>query len=678
MRIKLPVYNTTTKPPIIYETPDVPPDHEIDGYELPKKDQKFRRWKYPNDKEFDQLTPKQQDDILDYVLSKRANGHWFYNNGVKTYITNVHWFYLNFWKLDIGPPEYRASDRDYFYFWDICVKDAKCYGMADMENRRGGKTERANVIQYEHISKTPNTRGGTQSKTDTDAKKVFSKLVRAWKRLPYWLKPLDEGESQPKSALRFFEPSKRDTKSKKKSYGVALDSYIDFETALEEAYDGEKLHRYTSDESGKTTKANVADRLDIVKECFVVGEDIIGKMLFTTTVEEMEKKGGKNFKLIWDNSDMDVRDENGQTKSGLYPFFKPAWYCFEGFIDEYGNSVHETPAKPIMGNKGKLITIGSKEFLERKRRGKDGKSLASEKRKYPFCEEDAFGVIAGAIFEDDVVEKLKYANEQVVEENTPINYVKMVEINGVIVAKPVSSKEEGCVKMLENVEKDVKYSMGIDPTLTDKDTGSDDGSDYAAVVTKGLGSADMKMFCPTIAYSERPQRKETCYHKIYLLAKYIIQEGGKLEIVGEINGSGADCFAYLVNRGLKQYMTGTPKEYSNSDAGTKHGKYWLYVNGDVLDRLHGIGNRFMRLYGENFRLPSVTSSLLNYGMDNEDEASAFLISLFNFRDFDKVVVKKSRPKPPRLIWNDRTKRYEYENEDKRWDAAYQEKRPTEN
>lgn len=635
-RLQIPVYNTTYKEPIIYTTPVVPTQKDIAGYELSKKDQKFKRWKYPTDREFDNLSEKEQDDVIDFVLKKREEGHWFYNNGEITYITGVHWFYLSFWRLDVGPPNYRVSDRDFFYFWDYCVVDPVCYGMADMENRRGGKTERANVIQYEYVSKTPFARGGTQSKTDTDAKKVFSKLVRAWKRLPGWLKPLDEGDSQPKTALRFYEPSKRDTKAKRKTYGVALDSYIDYETALEEAYDGEKLHRYTRDEAGKTTKANVADGLDIVKECCVQGRDIIGKMLFTTTVEEMEKKGGKNFKVIWEASDMDERDENGQTKSGLYPYFKPAWYCFEGFIDEYGNSVHETPEKPVMGIDGKWITEGSKSYLEKKRRGKDGKSLASEKRKYPFIEEDAFGVVMGAVWEDDVKLKLQHADALCV--GVPIRFVKMAEINGKIKADPVSNKDDTAIKILEEPKPNTKYSLGIDSATTDDETGNEGGSKFGAVLTKGFGEGDVA-FAPTMAYSERATNKEACYHKIYLMARYVIDAGGELEIIGEINGSGADCFHYLCNRGLKRYMSGTPKEYSNESAGEKVGKFWIYVNGDVLHFLHGLGNRFLRMFGENFRMSSVVKSLLNYGLANEDEASAFLISLMNFRNFDKPIIK---------------------------------------
>lgn len=658
-RLYIPVYNTTTKPPIIYETPIIPKNEEIEGYSLSKKEQKFIRWKYPNDKEFEKLSPEKQDEIIDLVMKKRDDGHWFYNYGEKTFITGVHWFFLTFWKLDVGPPQYRVSDRDKFYFWDYCVVDTRCYGMVDMENRRGGKTEHANVIQYEYVSKIPYSRGGTQSKTDTDAKKVFSKLVRAWKRLPYWLKPLDEGDSQPKSALRFYEPSRRDTKGARKTYGIALDSYIDYETALEEAYDGEKLHRYTRDEGGKTTKANVADGWDIVKECLVQGDEIIGKGLVTTTVEEMVKKGGKNFLVLWDGSNMDERDENGQTKSGLYQYFKPAWYCLEGFVDEYGNSIHDTPEKPVMGINGKLITVGSKEFLERKRRGKDGKSLASEKRKYPFVESDAFGVVTGAVWEDDVKMILEHAHEQSTD---PIRHVKMVEIKEEIIAKPVTSKQDMdiAIKILEEPMPNTKYSLGIDSASTDDETGNEGGSKIAAVVVKGFGEGEIH-FAPTMAMSERAMNKETCYHKIYLMAKYIIQRGGELEIIGEINGGGADCFHYLCNRGLKKYMTGTPKEYSNESAGDKTGKYWIYVNGDVLHFLHGLGNRFLRMYAENFRLKSVIKSLLNYGLDNEDEASAFLVALINFRSFDKPKKTKKDAYVESVRWNADTQQYDTYN-----------------
>lgn len=612
-----------------YSLPPIPSRKEIDGWDKDVVNQKFCKWDYPNDAKFEKLTEEEQLNTVRYFLKKRIDGHWFMNCGEPTYITGDHWFFLNFWRLDTGLPQYRRSNRDKCYFWDLCVKDPYCVGMVNMENRRGGKTELANAMIYNYVSRTSEAHGGIQSKTNQDAKAVFLKLIRAWKRMPEWTKPIDEGDTQPKSALRFFEPGKRSSKQKKKEYGVALDSFIDFEASKEEAYDGQKLKRYVMDEAGKTTEANVYERWNIVKECFFEGINVVGKAMVTTTVEEMEKKGGKNFKELWDKSNQYDRDENGFSKTGLYRYFKPAYDCLAGFIDDYGNPLIEQ----------------AKKYLENKRNGQDGTGLSSEKRKYPFCEEDAFGVLNGMIWEEDVLMKMEYSLKEC--KGVTIRHVAMIDINGKITATPLKDFPENSIKILEEPKANTKYSLGIDCASTDNETGNDDGSKIAAVMTKGFGEGE-RSFQPIMAYSERALKKETCYHKIYLMAKYAINTGAELEIIGEINGAGADCFHYLCNKGLKKYMTGTPKEYANESAGEKTGKFWVYVNGDVLHFLHGLGNRFIRMYGENFRLQSVLQSLLNYGKQNEDEASAFLVSLLNFRGFDKPVVKKE-VKPKKTI-----------------------------
>ena len=69
-------------------------------------------------------------------------------------------------------------------------------------------------------------------------------------------------------------------------------------------------------------------------------------------------KGGKNFKKLYDSSDVTNRNKNGQTKSGLYKLFIPMEWNYEGFIDQYGWPVFETPKKEIIGPQGDVIEEG--------------------------------------------------------------------------------------------------------------------------------------------------------------------------------------------------------------------------------------------------------------------------------------------------------------------------------
>ncbi len=606
---------------IIYETPTIPAKHLIANHDLPKAKQKFHREKYPSEKTFEGLTQDAQLEIVKDVLEKRKNGYWFYNNGEETYITGVHWFYLNFWKIDVGYPEYRRSDRDFFYFWEYCCNDPFSLGMISMENRRQGKTERSNCILYEYTSINPNSHAGIQSKTDADAKKVFLKLVRTWKRIPFWLKPIDEGDSQPKSALRFFEPSVRSTKGKRKEYGVSLDSWIDFESAKEEAYDGEKLKRYTMDEAGKTVGPDVSERWNIVRECFVTGRKVIGKALVTTTVEEMEKKGGKNFKLLWDNSGLNDRDDNGFTKTGLYRYFKPAYYCLEGFIDEYGN--------PLIDE--------AKKFLENKRNGADGKSLASEKRKYPFKVEDAFGIVYGNFWEDDVKELLNHIVASILKDPPQIVYCNLFEREGEITVIPVK-KSDDVVKILEKPHPEIEYRIGIDSISTDNQTGDESGSRLAVVVYKSFAGVERTSYEPVCTFSVRPDRMETAYEIVSCIVKYY-GKYEKLKVLGEANAGATNLLNYLINRGLKRFMQKKPKDAgaSNLKNLVVQDKYWLYRDINVLEFQKGLANRFLRRYGSNIKMLSLAQSLQDLGVKNADEADAFLMAIMFFTDFDKEV-----------------------------------------
>lgn len=616
---------------LYFETPKIPSKELIDGYDKEQSKQKFTRWKPPTDKEFEQLSDEEQANVINYILDKREHGHWFYNNGEEEYITGVHWFYLTFWRLDVGMPDYRRSDRDYFYFWNICEKDVNSYGMVDMENRRGGKTERANCIVYEYISRNPETHGGIQSKTDTDAKKVFLKMIRAWKRIPSYIKPLDEGDTQPKAALRFFEPSKRSV-AKKKSYEIALDSWIDFESAKEEAYDGEKLHRYIGDEVGKTVNANVYERWNIIKECFVQGRFIIGKAMLTTTVEELDRKGGKWFYEIWKESDYSERDENNQTKTGLYRFFKPAFYCYEGFIDEYGNPLIEE----------------AKSYLEKRRNSKTGSSLASEKRKYPFVPDDAFGVIMGAYWEEDVIQIINQADIES-QKNIPIRHVKMF-MYGDTLKEEVCSPSDDVVKIFEEPKDGIEYSMGIDSISTDDNTSaSGEGSRYAAVIVKGVGGVgdDDISYAPVCSFSIRPSNLELAYETTAcMIRKY--GKFNKLKVLGEVNMGGTNCLNYFLNRGLKKFMGVRPKSFDGSIQNVNRTKYWIYRDEALKLFQIGLGNRFLRRFGHNIKINSIVKSLILLGQGkNADEADAYLMAILNFQKFDQPATKE---KPKGKVW----------------------------
>ena len=299
-------------------------------------------WYQDTMKKWDEFDKKKKDDEVEFYderleeykkqeWDRRLNGFWYMNNGVPTYLTGLHYLYLQWWPIDIGYPKFRIPDLEKFYFMEYCIQDPLCMGMLEVTKRRFGKSFVAGLFVSEYITRTKMTNGGIQSKTGSDAKKFFAKtVVNPFRRLPKFFRPeydMSLGVN-PKTEMRFQKTNVRGKKAEDSVDKDELGSIIDHQSADTVAYDGQKLHRYVADECGKTTEVNVYDRHEVVRYCLLDDEGkIIGKALYTTTVEKLttEKDGVQDaFKLLWEESNQDKRQENGTTSSGLYRFFMSA------------------------------------------------------------------------------------------------------------------------------------------------------------------------------------------------------------------------------------------------------------------------------------------------------------------------------------------------------------------
>ena len=299
-------------------------------------------WYQDTMKKWDEFDKKKKDDEVEFYDEKleeykkqewdrRLNGFWYMNNGKPTFLTGLHYLYLQWWPIDIGYPKFRIPDLEKFYFMDYCIQDPLCMGMLEVTKRRFGKSFVAGLFVSEYITRTKMTNGGIQSKTGSDAKKFFAKtVVNPFRRLPKFFRPeydMSLGVN-PKTEMRFQKTNVRGKKAEDSVDKDELGSIIDHQSADTVAYDGQKLHRYVADECGKTTEVNVYDRHEVVRYCLLDDEGkIIGKALYTTTVEKLttEKDGVQDaFKLLWEESNQDKRQDNGTTSSGLYRFFMSA------------------------------------------------------------------------------------------------------------------------------------------------------------------------------------------------------------------------------------------------------------------------------------------------------------------------------------------------------------------
>jgi hypothetical protein len=384
---------------------DIP---EEQYWERPELDADWKR-RRARERNIQKVNPAFVDPYCEQIRrrewKRRRCGLWFWNyNPFKKeselrYMVGMHYLYCTYWKFQGKFADFRIPDSDYWYVRAYCDEDPHCLGMNEITKRKNGKTARAGLWLYERTSRMRNHHGGIQSKADDDAEEVYKKAVmHPWQKLPDFFKPnydTNKGDA-PADELRFFAPSRRGKAALEEAMDEALDenegsaakyldSFIDFKSSAEAAYDGPELHSYISDESGKTKKpVSIKERQNVVRYCTEIDFVMKGKHHFTTTVEiEENKKTGEleednyEFQEMTAKSNPLERDDNNHTGTGLYTFFLPAQKGMM-FDNKYGYPNEEKAIVSLLNRRKKYIEDG------------DTRGLSSFKRKNPMTFKEAF------------------------------------------------------------------------------------------------------------------------------------------------------------------------------------------------------------------------------------------------------------------------------------------------
>jgi hypothetical protein len=411
-------YNKENDVVVISKTGQIGEIYEIQGLKiaLPKapkevysnEDKKWKRFGYPKEltrlktifdwKNYPEEQKDQWYDYIDEEFRRREEGFWFNNAGTPTYITGSHYMYLQWSKIDVGAPDYREANMLFFIFWEACKADKRCYGMCYLKNRRSGFSFMSSAEAVNQATISSDSRFGILSKSGADAKKMFTdKVVPISINYPFFFKPIQDGMDRPKTELAYRVPASKLTKKKIQSIEQeelleGLDTTIDWKNTGDNSYDGEKLKLLVHDESGKWERPeNILNNWRVTKTCLRLGSRIIGKCLMGSTSNALDK-GGDNFKKLYYNSDVTQRNRNGQTRSGLYSLFIPMEWNYEGFIDEFGRPVFNTPRRETLGPDGELIDVGVIDHWDNEAEGlkNDHDALNEFYRQFPRTEEHAF------------------------------------------------------------------------------------------------------------------------------------------------------------------------------------------------------------------------------------------------------------------------------------------------
>jgi hypothetical protein len=410
-------YNKEHDLVVISKTGEIGEIYEIQNFQiaLPKersvysnKEKKWKQFEYP--KELSRLknifdwrayAEEKKADWFDYIdeeFNRRDNGFWFNNKGKATYITGTHYMYLQWSKIDVGAPDFREANRLFFIFWEACKADKRCYGMCYLKNRRSGFSFMSSAETVNQATISSDARFGILSKTGADAKKMFTdKVVPISINYPFFFSPIQDGMDRPKSELAYRVPASKFTRKKittneKLEDLEGLDTTIDWKNTGDNSYDGEKLKLLVHDESGKWERPdNILNNWRVTKTCLRLGSRIIGKCMMGSTSNALDK-GGENFKKLYNASDVTKRNRNGQTASGLYSLFIPMEWNYEGFIDEHGSPVFNTPDHEVFDPHGELIDIGVIDSWQNEADGLKGDQDALNEfyRQFPRTTEHAF------------------------------------------------------------------------------------------------------------------------------------------------------------------------------------------------------------------------------------------------------------------------------------------------
>lgn len=383
------------------------PPKEIESRSKKKEEQYWERQELPQPLsriqsifQWNEMPSEFKNKWIDYIESefdKREDGHWFMNNGTPTYITGAHYMYLQWSSIDVGYPDFREANRIFYLFWEASKADKRSFGMIYLKIRRSGFSFMGSSECVNTGTLAKDARVGILSKTGADSKKMFTdKVVPISNRLPFFFKPIQDGMDKPKTELAFRIPASKITK--KNMYEsvddelTGLDTTIDWKNTDDNSYDGEKLLLLVHDESGKWVKPNnILNNWRVTKTCLRLGSKIIGKCLMGSTSNALDK-GGDNFKKLYEDSNVSVRNANGQTKSGLYSLFIPMELNMEGFIDVYGQPVLRKPNERVKGVDGEWITNGAIDYWEAEVESlkSDADALNEFYRQFPRSESHAF------------------------------------------------------------------------------------------------------------------------------------------------------------------------------------------------------------------------------------------------------------------------------------------------
>jgi len=279
------------------------------------------------------------------------------------------------------------------------------------------------------------------------------------------------------------------------------------------------------------------------------------------------------------------------------------------------------------------------ENVEKKSLSSNPSDLRAFKMNFPIDEDDVFQYSRGGMFEDDVVDLLKYQLEKLNKEGTPEAKIKLIDTPEGSVAVPDKSHSDTGFFEVEPPKQGIIYYQAIDSIGAGTREGEEQGSCIASTIYKGF-DPDGGDFEPVNTYFERPATVEQGYRNILKQFHRYNKFDGMKEINYEANAATSDHFGtFLEKQGLYSKYAARRKDLSAKGwintkkrgiAVTEHAREWMVMQANV----------FLTKYARNIRSKILLQQLLYPPARNADIRDAFFIFLTSIPNFDQPIIKR--------------------------------------
>lgn len=356
-----------------YEIPLKEPSNEKDIINFDKR-QSEQIWTTPVIKNVKQLSQKERIDYIERERQRWYEGVYCLINGELVYLTGMHYDHLTYMSFKGGKAEFFRHQVYDFYFRDLTRRDKKCRGRVWLKPRRYGMTmEEVTESTYSLMEDFSNNVGLQSDTKEKVGSTLLSPIINSYAKRPKFMRS-DYYKPNGKllvSALNLKSNLAPDDDGEEK--GDYILGWLRGFPSLPRAMDGEEMAYIVMDEVWKWQESSPKETLESNQKV-LMGRNRAGLVSMLSTMGDSDDY----VKAVMDGCDIiarsnpKIRDDNGQTLSGLYEFFVSAIYSFDippdvFEMDKFGE-VNKDKHLDYINNKINKLDKNSKSYVFEKRR----------------------------------------------------------------------------------------------------------------------------------------------------------------------------------------------------------------------------------------------------------------------------------------------------------------------